>query len=156
MDSKFELNFEKFLRKLFFKKHGLDLKDKRNDNVPNPPITSRTLFVQMCSPWGDLLNKEESITLGSLKGQIFRANGSLPLDNYIEHPLIGLNFRIVYSANLKRQGARDEFVEYTVGYESILPVMDGKFKINNQPLNVFCKGGPGYVGGNLVWSSGEV
>ena len=82
-----------------------------------------------------------------------RANGSLPLDNYIEHPLIGLTFRIVYTANLKLKGYKDELVEYTVGYEQFLPLMDSKFKIMDQPLNVFCKAGPGYIGGHLVWSS---
>ena len=58
-----------------------------------------------------------------------RANGSLPLDNYFEHPLIGLTFRIVYTANLKLKGYKDELVEYTVGYEQFLPLMDSKFKI---------------------------
>ena len=68
MDTQFEISFEKFLRRNLFKKQGLDPKDKKNDVIPNPAITGRTLYVYMSSPWGDFLKKEESISLGSQRG----------------------------------------------------------------------------------------
>jgi hypothetical protein len=45
MDTQFEIRFEKFLRRNLFKKQALDFNDKKNDVIPNPAITSRTLYV---------------------------------------------------------------------------------------------------------------
>ena len=123
VDSSFEKSFEQSMRKHMFKSHNWDEKDPAHKDVANPDIIERRLYIQVISPWRNSENiiGEDSILLRpDNSGICFEADKSLEIRNYIDHPLIGLNFRLEYRVNLKRQGhmSSDGF---TVAYLQYLP-----------------------------------
>ena len=80
--------------------------DKKYENYKNPNILEKLLYVTVSSPYQDMQRQEEKTKLHQVGSNIAESQVSVTINEFHEHALMALSFRIVYVADIKIERSR--------------------------------------------------